>query len=312
MADRPTLFDEVGSRHGEPNRESNPDVDRDSDRESNPEVERDSVRESNPETARLRLVVAYLGTNFHGLAPQPGQRTVCGELLQALTTTLRLGDDPPPITMSGRTDAGVHGWGQVLHIDVPATTAVDPTRLTKSLNKMLGPEITIREIDLAPRSFDARFSALWRRYRYTVLTGPTPDPFLASTAWYVPHELDLAAMRLACDPLLGEHDFSSFCRVPKGHEEPSMTRLLTHADWIDLRAEHPLQLGLLRFEIQASSFCQQMVRAIVGLMIDVGRGRKRAGDIRTIIAARDRSAASPIAPPYGLVLWQVGYPPDVQ
>ena len=115
--------------------------------------------------------------------------------------------------------------------------------------------------------------------------------------------LDLPAMRLACDPLIGEHDFTSFCRVPRGVDSYSMVRRVIDAAWEDLGD------GVLRFEIEASSFCQQMVRAVVGLMVDIGRGRRRAGDVSSVLAARDRSKGSNLAPPHGLCLWEVTYPP---
>lgn len=258
------------------------------------------------DTIRLRFLISYLGTNFHGLAPQPRQRTVGGELVRALTTTLRLGASPR-LGMSGRTDAGVHAYGQVLHVDVPANTKPDIERLHRSLQKMLEPEIAIRSIDVAPPGFDARHSARWRRYRYTIRNVPEADPFRMHTVWHVREPLNLSLMRLACDPLIGEHDFSSFCRSPKlaaDEEPPSMVRRLTEAIWVDLS---DTDAGMLRFEVQASSFCQQMVRAIVGLMVEIGKGKRKAGDVLGIIHARDRAASSPVAPPQGLCLWEVGY-----
>ena len=260
------------------------------------------------DTVRLRFLIAYLGTNFHGLAPQPKHRTVGGEFLRALTTSLHL-DVTPVLGMSGRTDAGVHAFGQVVHVDVASTTKVHPARLQRSLRKMLEPEIVVRSIDIAPPGFDARHSARWRRYRYTIHNAPEADPFRTQTVWHVREPLDLAAMRLACDPLIGEHDFSSFCRSPKlgpDDEPASMVRRLTDASWLDLRESEP---GILRFEVQASSFCQQMVRAIVGLMVDIGKGNRTAGDVLGIIRARNRAASAPIAPPQGLCLCEVGYDP---
>jgi tRNA pseudouridine38-40 synthase len=259
------------------------------------------------DTVRLRLCVAYLGTNFHGLAPQPKLRTVGGEIVRALTTVLHL-PFTPYLGMSGRTDAGVHARSQFLHVDVPADSKIDLGRIKRSLTKMLEPEIVLRAFDVAPADFDARYSARWRRYRYTIKTGGELDPFRANTQWYVREELDLSSMRLACDPLIGEHDFTSFCRVPKllpGQEEPpSMTRLLTDALWVDMRASDP---GVLRFEVQANAFCQQMVRSIVGLMVEIGRGKKTPGDVLSIMRAKDRGEAAVIAPPHGLCLWEVGY-----
>jgi tRNA pseudouridine38-40 synthase len=254
-------------------------------------------------SVRLRLVVAYDGTDFHGLAPQKDVATVGATLIAALSKVVSQ-DVSGSFVMAGRTDAGVHAWGQVVHVDVDGGSVLDLDRLQRSVNKMIGTSVVVRSVEVVPPSFDARYSAQWRRYRYSVLTTRTADPFLARTAWHVGIRLDLAAMRLACDPLLGEHDFSSFCRVPKGQDNPSMVRRITDAQWLELGDMHE---GLLRFEVQATSFCHQMVRALVGLMIDVGRGRRHAGEVLDILAARDRAASSPIAPPQGLCLWEVGY-----
>ena len=255
------------------------------------------------ESIRIRLLVAYDGTDFHGLAPQPGVATIGGAVIAALSKVLQE-DIAPSLVMSGRTDAGVHGWGQVLHFDVAGLPRTGVDGLQRAVNKMVGPAVVVRSVEVVSPDFDARFSARWRRYRYLVLTSAVADPFLSRTVWHVATPLDLSAMRLACDPLLGEHNFSSFCRVPKGQLKPSMVRQVTHAQWLDLGDTQP---GLLRFEIQASSFCHQMVRAIVGLMVDIGRGKRRAGEVLAIIASQDRSASAPIAPPHGLCLWEVGY-----
>ena len=128
-----------------------------------------------------------------------------------------------------------------------------------------------------------------------------PDPFLAATAWHVPAPLARPALQLACDPLIGEHDWSSFCRRPKTDEPVSLVRRVADARWDDLGDD------LLRFEITANAFCPQMVRSIVGLLGDVGRGRRRAGEVLGIIHANDRHAASQPAPPHGLCLWSVSY-----
>src|SRR6202042_3375745 len=130
---------------------------------------------------------------------------------------------------------------------------VDPLVLQRSVNRALRPAIVIRSADVGPDGFDARRSAIGRRYRYTVRNHPVADPFTAGTAWHVERPLDLAAMRLACDPLYGEHDFASFCRRPPGRGG-SLVRVVRDARWVDLGE------GMLRFEIEASSFCQQMVR----------------------------------------------------
>lgn len=249
---------------------------------------------------RLRLTVAYDGAGFHGFASNEGVATVQGTLTAALSTVLRA---PVEITGAGRTDAGVHARGQVVSFDAPAA-GLDLVRLQRSVNALCGPAIAVREAIVAPDDFDARFSARWRRYRYTVLATTWPDPFLAGTAWHVGVPLHLAELRLAADPLVGEHDFSSFCRRPKlaaGAFPVSLVRRVLDARWDDLGD------GRLCFEIRATAFCHTMVRSIVGTLVDVGRGRRRAGEVLGIVRGRDRAAAGPVAPPHGLCLWDVGY-----
>ncbi|MBO0732197.1 MAG: tRNA pseudouridine(38-40) synthase TruA [Acidimicrobiaceae bacterium] len=242
----------------------------------------------------MQLVVAYLGGGFRGFAAQPHQRTVAGVLTAALERHLR---HIVELTCSGRTDAGVHAWGQVVTFD--AREDVDLEALARAVNRALRPEVVVRAAETVAPDFDARRSATSRRYRYDVLNTPLPDPFLAATAWHVPAPLDLGAMRLACDPLHGEHDFSSFCRRPPGGG--SLVRVVHDARWSDLGN------GRLRFEIEASSFCQQMVRAVVGTMVDMGLGKRRAGEMSGILRAKDRGAAGRLAPPHGLTLWQVSF-----
>jgi tRNA pseudouridine38-40 synthase len=246
-------------------------------------------------TSRLRLVVAYDGSGFRGFAIQPGVRTVGGCLSAALERYLR---HTVELTCAGRTDAGVHAWGQVVSFDARAD--VDPVRLQRAVNRALRPEVVIRHAEVAGGDFDARRCATARRYRYSVRNDPVPDPFTANTAWHVPAPLDLAAMRLACDALIGEHDFSSFCRRPPA-AEASLVRVVRDARWVDTGD------SLLRFEIVASSFCHQMVRSIVGTTVDVGLGKRRAGEMTSIIRSRSRSSAGLLAPAHGLCLWEVDY-----
>lgn len=223
-----------------------------------------------------------------------------GELLEAMATVLR---QPVELTMSGRTDAGVHGWGQVLSGDLPADT--DLADLARRLNKLCAPEIAVREASWAAPDFDARFSATSRRYRYDIWNDPAPNPLLTATSWHVSQPLDLAAMQSALPALHGEHDFSSFCRkqkVPDPYPAPSLVRVLHELAW-----ERLDDSPLLRFEIKGSSFCHQMVRSIVGTTVDVGLGRIDPVTMPDILAAKERSAAGAVAPPTGLVLWHVGY-----
>ena len=241
------------------------------------------------------------------MAEQAGQPTVMGTLRTALETIVR---QPVELVAAGRTDAGVHGFGQVVSGDVPAS--FDAVALRRRLNRLCAPSVVVRDAAWAPAEFNARFDALWRHYRYDVLNQPVADPLLAPTTWHVGEPLDLAAMRLACDPLVGEHDFASFCRRPKvtaGRPEASLVRRVMSASWHHV--EHDRTDGLLRFEIRATAFCHQMVRSIVGTLVDVGRGRKHAGDLTGILAAQSRRAASSPAPPQGLCLWEVGYPAEL-
>jgi tRNA pseudouridine38-40 synthase len=250
---------------------------------------------------RVRLLVAYDGSGFHGFAVNRGVRTVAGTLQQALETIVR---SPIVLTGAGRTDRGVHAWGQVVSFDMPRA-ALGMVELCDALNKMCGGDVVVREASVESADFDARFSARSRVYRYSVLNEPVPDPFSMRTAWWVDHALDLRAMQLACDPLIGEHDFSSFCRRPKREgEPPSLERRVIDARW----SEHPHDRGrVLRFEIEAQAFCHQMVRSVVGTMVEMGGGRKRAGEMTTILRSRDRHRAGQLAPPQGLCLWEVRY-----
>lgn len=248
----------------------------------------------------VRLTVAYDGTNFRGFAESDGVRTVMGELRSAIERIVRT---PAELTGAGRTDAGVHGWGQVVSGRLPRDTDLD--RLQHSLNRLCGPEIAIRSAVWADDDFDARFSATARSYRYDVWNGGHPNPLLSRSAWHVPQPLELDAMNQAARALVGEHDFSSFCRRPKvapGQPERSLVRVVRSAEWFRVD-----ESTLLRFEISASSFCHQMVRSIVGTLVEIGRGDRAADSISTTLAARDRAAAGRVAPPTGLTLWSIDY-----
>jgi tRNA pseudouridine38-40 synthase len=255
-----------------------------------------------PALRRARLLIAYRGEPFNGFAINPGVPTVAGVMREMIgqITGHRVSLRP-----AGRTDAGVHGWGQVVSFDLPAT--VDLVELHKSLNALLEPNIVIRDAQWVADDFDARYSATWREYRYTVLNTPYADPFLTRTAWHVSAPLDLRAMQLASDAFVGQHDFTSFCRRPKQSGSnrhstaPSMLRDVTLARWSDAGE------GVLQFDIRANAFCQQMVRAIVGTLVEVGLGRRKAGEMLGILRGGNRTLAGQIAPPHGLCLMEVGY-----
>jgi tRNA pseudouridine38-40 synthase len=243
----------------------------------------------------LKLTVAYDGTDFRGFAAQPDLRTVEGVLREVLARVLQR--DDLALTCAGRTDAGVHAWGQV--VSLPITDDVDVDRLARAVTRQLGPEVVVREAAIVDGPFDARRDACWRAYRYTIVNRPAPDPFLARTAWWVPEPLDLSLLRLGADPFLGEHDFATFCRKrPTGG---TTVRRVLESSW------HDLGDGVLRFDITATAFCWQMVRSIVGTLVDVGVGKIRPGELLGIMRARDRNAAGRVGAPQGLCLWEVGY-----
>jgi tRNA pseudouridine38-40 synthase len=249
---------------------------------------------------RVRMLVAYDGSGFHGFAANAGVRTVGGTLARALQRILGHAVD---LTCAGRTDTGVHAWGQVVTFDAAARDSLDLAAVQRALNKLCGPAIAVREIATAPPGFDARFSATGRVYRYTILNRAAPDPFIAATSWHVEAPLDLDVLRLTGDPFIGEHDFSTYCRRPKRGDgaEASLVRRVRRAEWSEVGD------GVLRFEIEANAFCHQMIRSVVGSMVEVALGRRRAGDLRGDLAARDRSRGGQLAPPHGLCLWAVFY-----
>ena len=249
---------------------------------------------------RARFTVAYDGTEFRGFAPNHGVRTVIGELAAAISRVVRT---PVELTGAGRTDAGVHAWGQVVSVDLPAPTDLDD--LSLRLNKLCAPDIAVRTAAWTDADFDARFSATWRQYRYHVWNDPAPNPLLARTSWHVAQPLDLVLMQAGVSPLIGEHDFASFCRkpkVPEGQPPASLVRILHEITW-----ERVDGSPLLRMHIRASAFCHQMVRSICGILVDVGLRKLTPADVNAALRAKDRAAAGQIAPPQGLVLWEVGY-----
>jgi tRNA pseudouridine38-40 synthase len=251
---------------------------------------------------RLRVDVAYDGTGFHGWASQPGLRTVQDVMQRALEALLRLAG-PAELTVAGRTDSGVHARGQVAHLDVPAD-AWEPVGAlaTQRLNRLLPPDIRVRAIGSAPAGFDARFSALWRRYSYRVCDVPSlADPVRRrDTLWYR-HALDLDQMNAAAARCLGEHDFAAFCRRRPG---ASTIRELLRMDW---RRPAP---GLAVGTVIADAFCHNMVRALAGATLAVGDGRRPPGWLAELLAAGIRDPAVQVAPPHPLCLEEVGYPSD--
>jgi tRNA pseudouridine38-40 synthase len=240
-----------------------------------------------------RLDLAYDGSGFHGYARQRDVRTVQGVLEQALATVLGRSVDT---TVAGRTDAGVHAEAQVVSFSVEEP--IDTERTARSLDSMVGDEIAVTSLTESPAAFDARFSATSRTYRYLVDNRPVADPLTRHMALHVPEPLDVAAMRAATQHLVGEHDFASLCRKAEGR---TTERTVLSARW----SGEPR--GLITYEVTATAFCHQMVRSMVALCVEVGRGRLGEGDVPGILEARDRNAARGAAPAHGLVLVGVDY-----
>jgi tRNA pseudouridine38-40 synthase len=282
-----------------------------------------------PGLVRVALGVAYDGSPFHGFAAQPGQTTVAGSLADALHTVL---GHEVVLTCAGRTDAGVHALAQVVHADLDpvalrdrgATRAEGALRsaagrdgeapahelapgtelpaLARSLTSLCGPSIAVWRAVVAPPGFDARRSAVARRYRYDLEVGVRADPLRRNHVWHVGGGLDLAVLRLATDPILGEHDFAAFCRRPPDRPTGPITRRVTEAGWRELGD------GVLRFEIEAGAFCHQMVRSLVGALVAAGEGRIRPSDVYALVRSGRRDGAPTLAPPQGLCLVAVAYP----
>ena len=251
----------------------------------------------------LRLLLAYNGAGFRGFALNPGVRTVAGVLTEALERAL---SQEVSLVCAGRTDAGVHAWGQVVSCEVnPELDEADPVldmdKLRDSLNKMCGPEIAVREAKWAAADFDARRSAAERTYRYRIHNHPVANPFTAHATWHIPVPLSTDAMNQAAQHILGEHDFTSFCRKA---EDKSLVRRVNRAVWFQAEQDDASETVL---EIAASSFCHQMVRSLVGTFAEIGQGKRPPEAMAEILAAKSRQAAANLAPPQGLCLWHVAY-----
>ena len=249
---------------------------------------------------RIRIDLSYDGTEFSGWAAQPERRTVEGVLAEGLGRVLRLGE-PARLTVAGRTDAGVHARGQVAHADLPQDAwAAGAGTVSRRLARALPPDIRVRAIAPAPEGFDARFSALWRRYSYRVCDDlAAADPLRRrDTLWYS-RGLDLAAMNAAAAALAGEHDFAAFCRRREG---ATTVRALRRLDW-----ERDSE-GVAVACVIADAFCHNMVRALVGALLPVGDGTRPPSWPAAVLTAAVRDPAVRVVPPHGLCLEEVRYP----
>ncbi|GAB2552340.1 tRNA pseudouridine(38-40) synthase TruA [Kribbella endophytica] len=250
---------------------------------------------------RWRIDLRYDGTGFHGWAKQAGLRTVQGDFEEALRTILRI-ELAPTVTCAGRTDTGVHARGQVAHVDLD--TSMTARELHRRLNGVLPEDVWVISVVEAPEGFDARFSALFRRYVYRICDDSVGwDPLRRQEVLRVGLALDVDRMNDAAQKLLGEHDFAAFCRRREG---ASTVRALREFTWARVAP------GRVEATVIADAFCHSMVRALVGSVVPVGDGRREADWPASVLAARVRNSAVTVLPAHGLTLEEVRYPADDQ
>jgi tRNA pseudouridine38-40 synthase len=248
---------------------------------------------------RLRLDLAYDGTDFSGWARQPALRTVQGVVEEALARALRL-SEPASVTCAGRTDAGVHARGQVAHVDIDASVSLDLEALARSLRGLLPDDVSLHSVTVAPEGFDARFSALSRHYRYAICDDAQAwDPLRRREVVHHPRPLDLGAMNSAAVPLVGERDFAAVCRPREGG---TTIRKLLRLEWARGAT------GLAEMQVSADAFCHSMVRALVGLLTPVGEGRRPVTWPAEVVDLGVRDSGVTVMPAHGLVLEEVRYP----
>jgi tRNA pseudouridine38-40 synthase len=248
---------------------------------------------------RLRLDISYDGTNFSGWGIQPDRRTVQQSVEDAISTVAQAKAET---IVAGRTDAGVHATGQVIHVDLPES--LELTDLAYKLNRILDEDIRINQITIAPPAFHARFSALRRYYEYRILDENKVIPPLArfnTEPWYRP--LDVDVMNQASALLLGTHDYAAFCKFRDG---ATTIRTLETYSW---RRDNQ---GILIADVVADAFCYSMVRNLVGAIVCVADGRKDASWISTLLENKERVSDSLVFPARGLSLYKVDYPDDAE
>ncbi|MEU4165824.1 tRNA pseudouridine(38-40) synthase TruA [Streptomyces sp. NPDC026665] len=260
--------------------------------------------EAEPGFVRVRLDLSYDGTEFSGWARQAaGRRTVQGEIEDALRTVTRTKDTTYELTVAGRTDAGVHARGQVAHVDLPEDLwAEHREKLLKRLAGRLPKDVRVWSLTEAPAGFNARFSAIWRRYAYRVTDEPGGvDPLLRSHVLWHDWPLDVDAMNEAAERLLGEHDFAAYCKKREG-----ATTIRTLQQLSLVRGED----GVITATVRADAFCHNMVRSLIGALLFVGDGHRGPDWPGKVLAAGVRDSAVHVVRPHGLTLEEVGYPAD--
>jgi tRNA pseudouridine38-40 synthase len=245
-------------------------------------------------TQRVALVVQYLGTHFHGWQRQPHHRSVQEEIEQVLQSVL---DKPVTLHGAGRTDAGVHAAAQVAHFDT--RTPIPAHRWANILNARLPKDILIRGSASVNANWHARFSALWRRYRYTLYTDHRPNLFVQPYTWHYYQPLDISLIQAALDPLMGRHHLAAFHRAGSRRAH----------SWVDVQAVQCDRQGpFIHIEVQASGFLYGMMRLLVGLLVQVGQGARSPDSFTKLWMAQHREQVKYAAPARGLCLLRVGYP----
>ncbi|MFJ4005487.1 tRNA pseudouridine(38-40) synthase TruA [Streptomyces sp. NPDC090023] len=259
--------------------------------------------EAQPGHVRIRLDLSYDGSDFHGWAKQAGgRRTVQGEIEDALRTVTR-SQETYELTVAGRTDAGVHARGQVAHVDLPEPVwAEHREKLLKRLAGRLSKDVRVWSLTEAPPGFNARFSAVWRRYAYRVTDNPGGvDPLLRNHVLWHDWPLDVDAMNEAARVLLGEHDFAAYCKKREG-----ATTIRTLQELSLVRGAD----GVITATVRADAFCHNMVRSLIGALLFVGDGHRGPEWPGKVLGAGVRDSAVHVVRPHGLTLEEVGYPAD--
>ena len=254
------------------------------------------------EGGTLVVRLGYRGADFAGFAEQPSVRTVAGELRRALETTLRR---PCELTCAGRTDAGVHAIAQYVSLPVSeAELALLGSRLMRSLVALTPDDLSVQALFRAPAGFSARFDAISRSYRYRIAASQARPVLAWDHSWWYRGSLDVDAMAEAARPLLGEHDFKSFCKATSAEGKPTCRYVAA------LDVSRVIEAGeeLVAIDVTGNAFLHNMVRTIAGSLVEVGRGHRAPGWLADVLAARDRTAAGPCAPAKGLTFVGVEYP----
>jgi tRNA pseudouridine38-40 synthase len=242
----------------------------------------------------IKLLIEYDGTNYQGWQVQPKGPTIQGILEKKLGL---LTGEPIQLFGSGRTDSGVHALGQVAHFKTQSQ--MDIHTIQRALNSLLPHDIAIQRVEEVDEGFHARKHSKSKVYEYRILNRNLRSVFHRGYVWYIPQKLNLAEMKKATQSLVGEHDFSAFRTV--GTPTRTTVRRVIRAEWKRGRD------GLIRFEIEGNGFLKQMVRSIIGTLVEIGKGRMKAAEIRKILNSKDRKEAGPTAPAQGLFLKEVKY-----